>query len=303
MTTTAFYSPAYPDNQNFVAFARREMGAQVQIDNFSRDFGRLSIVWRLTGSDGSRAWLKHHEQSQLYQHELFGLERLVPALGEPTWWAAPTLMARDDELQVILMTEVEGEVLDAAPVSADEYTAMFRLAGQFIRQLHGLDVAAPDDIEAVAYLRDRLEYYLGEGETAIDASTADWARELIEQACAVEGARRVPCHMDFSPRNWLIQRRDDGIRFGVIDWERARWDLWLHDVQRMAYAHWHREPHLRDAYFVGYGREPTAAEELQLDALCLVMAIANIPWAISHHDDDFAALSRDMIERIRAKIG
>jgi hypothetical protein len=211
MTETAFHSPHHPNNQNFVEFARRQMGSQVRIDNFSRDFGRPSIVWRLTGSDGSRAWLKHHERSQLCERELLGLERFVPALGEQTWWSAPTLMTKDDGLEVILMTEVEGEVLDATAVSADECTTMFRLAGQFIRTLHDLDISAPDYcIGTAAYLRNRLEYYLGESEASIDTGTAAWARELIEQACAVQEARRVPCHMDFSPRNWLIQRREDG---------------------------------------------------------------------------------------------
>jgi thiamine kinase-like enzyme len=301
MTATAFHSPNHPDNQHFVEFARREMGAQVQIDNFSRDFGRPSIVWRLTGSDGSRVWLKHHERSQLYERELIGLERFVPALGEQTWWSSPTLITRDDRIAVILMAEVEGEVLNSTSVSAEEGTTMFRLAGQFIRKLHNLDISAPDNLGAAEYLRNRLEYYLGEGEASIDTGTVDWARGLIEQACAAEDAKRVPCHMDFSPRNWLIQRSKDGIRFGVIDWEHARWDLWLQDAQRMAYDDWHRKPHLREAYFEGYGREPTEAEALQLDAICLVTTIASIPWAVSHNDDDFAALSREVIERIRAK--
>jgi hypothetical protein len=303
MTATAFHSPNHPDNQPFVAFARREMGSQVQIDNFSRDVGRLSIVWRLTGRDGARAWLKHHERSQLYEREVLGLERFVPALGAQTWWAAPTLLTRDDSLAVLLMTEVEGEGLHAPTVSADECTTMFRLAGQFIRQLHDLDSAAPDSIGAVEYLRHRLEYYLGAGEAAIDTGTAAWARGLIEQACAGEAAKRVPCHWDFSPRNWLMQRRADGIRFGVIDWELAGCDLWVQDAQRMAYDAWHHTPPLREAYFEGYGREPTEAEALQLDAICLVTTIANIPWAISHHDDAFVARNRAVIERIRAQRG
>jgi hypothetical protein len=89
----------------------------------------------------------------------------------------------------------------------------------------------------------------------------------------------------------------------VIDWERARWDLWGQDAQRMAYGDWHHKPHLREAYFEGYGREPTEGEALQLDTICLVTAIASISWAVRHNDASFVALSRAMIERIRAKIG
>ena len=303
MTDPAFHSPDHPDNQRFIEFARLEMGSALKIDNFSRDIGRPSIVWRLTGSDGSRAWLKHHELPLLYERELLGLEQFVPALGPQTWWKSPSLIAKDDELEVILMTEVSGELLDSTPVSSDECTRMFQLAGKFIRKLHDADIRDPDGIDAGEYLRDRLQYYLGAGEKSVDEKTAAWAGELIDEACSFSGLRRVPCHMDFSPRNWLIQRGEEGTGFGVIDWERARWDLWLQDVQRMEYDHFHREPHLREAYFEGYGREPSEDEGLQLNAISLVTSIASIAWAAAHDDAQFVELSRAQIERIRTAIG
>ncbi|NQW18218.1 MAG: aminoglycoside phosphotransferase family protein [Chloroflexi bacterium] len=303
MNEVRFHSPEHMDNQKYVDFVRREMGSRVQIDNFSRDFGRPSIVWRLTRNDGSRAWFKHHEMRRLYERELIGLEQFVPALGTQTWWQSPTVISRDDELAVILMTEVSGELLDSTPVSSDERTRMFRMAGRFIRKLHDADISDPEGIDAAEHLRDRMAHYLGQGEKAVDDATATWARELIDDACSVTGVRRVPCHMDFSPRNWLILRDEPGTGFGVIDWERTRWDLWQQDVQRMEYDHFHREPHLRDAYFEGYGRDPTEHEQLQLNTISLVTAIASIPWAIDHNDATFVELSRTQIERIREKVG
>ncbi|GEM_PF-1167830 len=303
MTKPAFHSPEHPDNQQFVDYAQRQIGSAVQIENRSRDFGRPSIVWRLRSSDGSLAWLKHHESATLYERELIGLEQFVPALGVQTWWQSPRVISRDDDLAVILMTEVEGELLDETPVSSDECTLMFKMAGRFIRKLHDVGIPDPDGIDPAEYLRDRLDYYLSAGEEAIDEQTATWVRELIHEASSLPGLQRVPCHMDFSPRNWLIQRNEEGTGFGVIDWERTRWDLWLQDVQRMEYDHFHREPHLRDAYFEGYGREPTEDEGLLLNTLSLVTAIGSIPWAISHNDEYFAELSRTQIERIRTAIG
>ena len=71
----------------------------------------------------------------------------------------------------------------------------------------------------------------------------------------------------------------------------------------MEYDHFHNEPHLRDAYFEGYGRGPSDSERLQLNAISLVTAIASIPWAIAHDDAYFAELSRTQIERIRTAVG
>ena len=127
------------------------------------------------------------------------------------------------------------------------------------------------------------------------------ARGLIDRACAHGPVSAVPCHRDFSPRNWLLQRTGTGIRLGVIDWERGGPDVWLQDVQRMAYDHWHRKPRLRDAFFEGYGRTPTETERLQLDAICMVGAISSIAWADAHNDPTFAAVSRDIIARVKAR--
>lgn len=301
MSHFEFHSPDHPDNLQFVDFAQREMGSEVQIENYSRDFGRPSIVWRLVASDGSRAWLKHHESSRQFERELIGLERFIPALGEQTWWSSPILVAMDRDAEVILMTEVEGEILDTAVTSTDEDRTMFRLAGRFVRKLHDLASFEPNEATVPIDLKDRSEHYLVAGETSIDAETMRWARGLVDQACRVGNITPVPCHRDFSPRNWLINRRQSGIKFGVIDWERTGHDLWLQDIQRMVYDHWHHRPHLRHAFFEGYGREPTDAEQLQLDTICLVGAIASVSWADRHHDTNFSSINRKVIERIRAR--
>lgn len=301
MNDVAFHSPAHSDNQKFVEFARLEIGSRVQIDNFSRDFGRPSIVWRLTGSDGSRTWLKHHESQTQFCRELIGLESYVPALGDQTWWSSPTLVAKNDTLDVILMSEVDGEILATTTIPADDEWTMFCFAGRFARMLHDLDCTSANKTDASTNLRDRLEYYLTMGEASVDVDTIVWTRSLINQASRDSQFIPVPCHRDFSPRNWLFKKNISGIRFGVIDWERSGQDLWLQDVQRMSYDHWHNKPQLREAYFEGYGREPTVTEKLQLDALCLVGAIAGISWAITHNDFRFAATNRETIARIRLR--
>jgi len=303
MTGPAVHSPAHSENRSLVDFARREMGSKVKIENASRDIGRLTIIWRLTGSDGSRTWLKHHERTELYQRELTGLEVFVPKLGRQTWWCAPAVIAKDDQIEAILMSEVEGAILESASVSVEEIETMFSLAGKFSRMLHDLDYSTTDGNDAQTYSPDRLFAYLNEARQSVDEDILNWAQKRVEKYFSETSIRRVPCHMDYSPRNWIIQRSHEGIRFGVIDWERARPELWLHDIQRLAYDDWHREPGLRDRYFLGFGRQLTKTEEQQLDVLCVVMSIASINWAQSKGDNEFVAHSRTVIERVLMKHG
>ena len=169
-----FSDPSNPKNERLLAFARFTMGSKVGVNDASRDFGRPSIVWRLSGSDGLRAWLKHHESGTQYRRERLGLEVIVPALAENGWWSSPELISKDDELEAVLMTEVEGEVLATASVSDDERKEMYRLAGRFSQMLHAVDLDAPDGVDSVSHLRAGLERYLDVGLPHVDGCIDTW---------------------------------------------------------------------------------------------------------------------------------
>jgi hypothetical protein len=146
------------------------MGSATAFEDLSRGCGRPSIIWRLTGFDGSHAWLKHHEMPMLFDRELTGLEQFVPALGEQTWWSSPIIIAKDSDVKVLLMTEVEGELLDTTAVTPEEQTTMFRLAGRFASKLHDTRLAVPDgQTNGLARLRDQLNHYLNAGKDSVDS--------------------------------------------------------------------------------------------------------------------------------------
>jgi thiamine kinase-like enzyme len=112
-----------------------------------------------------------------------------------------------------------------------------------------------------------------------------------------DGLKLVPVHCDYSPRNWLVEDGRNAI--GVIDWERARPGYWVEDFHRMTLDHWWRRPALRDAYFDGYGREPSEKERRQAGMVSLVNAIGGVPWAIGHGDTQFEAHNRRVIATLR----
>ena len=87
------------------------------------------------------------------------------------------------------------------------------------------------------------------------------------------GVRRVPCHRDFGPRNWLW---DDAAGLSVIDFEHAQPGIWWVDVNRLIDESWHADPGLEDAFWLGYGRRPDAHERRLGDALRLLYAVGTV---------------------------
>jgi hypothetical protein len=70
--------------------------------------------------------------------------------------------------------------------------------------------------------------------------------------------RGVPCHLDFQPRNWLVNTCGD---LSLVDFEHARVDLPVRDLVRLRFRIWPDRPALREAFLTGYGRPLTPDED------------------------------------------
>ena len=278
-------------------FAASILGSGLRIEDRSRSFGRQSVLWQITDSDGNRFWLKRHDLH--YKRELNALENWVPLLGDATWWRSSEVIGKSDDLEAMVLTNVEGGLLDETGVSPEECAEMFFLAGKFARKLHDVEPVSHDLGDSVEYFAAYGERYLAHADGVLDAETMRWARDVWDGGSAFNDIRFVRVHMDYSPRNWIIDRQEEGIRFGVIDWERARIEYWLHDTQRMQQDHFYREPALKESFFDGYGHQLTDGEERHLQLLSMVGAIGAVPWAIEYGDKRFAQNSREIVERLR----
>lgn len=187
------------------------------------------MLWRV--DDGNeRFWLKQHEGKILYERELSALSRYASRVDRVT---VPAIVQRDDELGVMLLTNVSGSHPDELELSSDESTEMYRLAGAAARSLHELPLDDPPDAPYSDHFIASMERALALSQPHLDADTIGWVRQAADDGAAFEGSPYVNAHIDYSPRNWLVERRRDGLRLGVIDWKRARVDHWLQDVKRM----------------------------------------------------------------------
>lgn len=105
------------------------------------------------------------------------------------------------------------------------------------------------------------------------------------------GVKRVRCHRDFQPRNWVIS--DDGL--GVLDFEHAAPDHPLTDAVKVL-------DHIdadSPAFRAFLGCELTSGQRAQLRDLRLLHGLATLAWGHRHDDAGFRELGRSVLASVR----
>lgn len=178
---------------------------------------RMSLVLRIRDASDTVWFLKHHADLTRYRAELNAYRDWVPALLD----AAPGLRAFDDPLQAMILSAAPGIQAQwpsskiggpAADRSAEQ--AIQHAAGRILRRLHDAQSALPwPDFAAVkAEQFDRLKPAAA---ALLEWRTLEIAGAQVAALADIPGPARVPCHHDYTPRNWLV----DGGRLHVIDFE------------------------------------------------------------------------------------
>jgi Ser/Thr protein kinase RdoA (MazF antagonist) len=284
-------------SKELAAFAERILGDGLTFEHRGWNL-KVSKVWRVTATDGRACYLKQHEEARLHRQDVHASAAWVPLLPA----VAPRLVASDLTLLAALFTEVRGRVMSEVGLTEPDQRVAYRQAGMFARELHSLPLDIQQPSSPPARMRTRMERSCEEARDLIDGSTLKWALDAIGDGSVFDGERLVPCHRDYSPRNWLVDFEGVRLVWGVIDFERGYPDSWLFDVQRMWNDEWVSRPDLKEAFFDGYGRNPTQIEVRQVQLICLRMAIGTVSWATRYGDLPFARWARGAIERLKREM-
>lgn len=241
-------------------------------------------VWRIELESREPIILKQHAHARGFTQELTALRR-VAALAD----RVPTLLAHDERLRAIAMTELPGH--DA--ITQSPTPAIWHAAGSLRAAFDRLAIDDDDPIplaDAIAARRDRG---LARAAQWLDADTLARARAAITPDAFMHRTRRF-AHRDFGPHNW----RRDPTRpdwLGVIDFGHARDDDPAIDLVR-ATAPPHDDPALRAAFLAGWGCTSDTSVEQSLSWL---HAIATATWGREHGDPVFTALGDAALARCR----
>ncbi|MFD9888814.1 phosphotransferase family protein [Amycolatopsis sp. NPDC059027] len=245
-------------------------------------------VLALRGED-EREWIaKTVLQKRNYQRERDAyLNWASPLRGH-----VPELLHHDDELRLLLLARLPGELVQDHPAefSADVHFQ----AGALTRRLH--DVAAPEaDPEFGARLLRKFENVVARADGLVPADGVTFTRRMLRALIDQPPPSVVPCHRDNQPRNWLI---DDAGVVRFIDFGRVERDVWVADLHRLHFREWATRPDLREAFLSGYGRRPSAPDLALFRTYNAFSAVSTIVWAHEHDDVAFEAHGRTMLTEV-----
>ncbi len=308
-----------PFSDELRAWAENAVGRPLKFVGESSHTHGESRVWKLRSESGQTDYyLKSHRQAGKWRGEVNAYRAGWAASLGPNF--APRLLAYRDgdntRPRAVLLSALRGEVMEKVPLGVDAERAAWRKAGAALRHLHDCAVntwfggcdengdseGATPETDPVRFVAGGVEAYIARCERfgGLDTGAIDWARETLPGwADSLTGETPVPCHRDYTPRNWLAES-ESGAWTGVIDFEHARWDVRARDLARSFDHDFVARPDLQDAFFAGYSSGPPDTQLLrQIKALRLIGALATYGWAREHNDPAFAEQNKNALLRLR----
>ena len=257
---------------------------------------QMSVVLRLRDAQGGRWFLKSHRDRERYDAEVTAYRAWVPSLGS----LAPRLRGADGSLPAIILSEVPGEpapwpAADPRPLSASQRSAeqaVQRAAGEALRRFHEAQALPWRDFGAAKLAEFDLLKPSAAG--LLGARELGRARSAVADLVSVGPAGRVPCHRDFTPRNWLV---GDGM-VRIVDFEWSRLDVWVSDLARLHIGVWDGRPDLREAFLAGYGRDLSDTDRRVLHGCAVLTATWLVVRARETHQPKFEDASRTALRRL-----
>lgn len=248
-----------------------------------------SRVWRAHGAAGGVWFVKVHQNDRFHTRETRALRSWVPALGA----AGPRLVAADPELRAAVLTAVDGRSLHGAVLTPDEEREVFRAIGELAARIHA---CAPPPTEPTAASTDpyaKLERHLEAARPHLEPGDEEYVRWVAEHTRLLPPLDAVVTHGDLQLRNLLLAG-DGTLR--VIDFERSEPQPAVRDFVRLLDTLGPRDD-LLEAFFNGYGRRLTEAEEAHLAAVAVLDAVSGIGFGSRLGDPELVERGRRTLAR------
>lgn len=239
-----------------------------------------SQVWRVEAQTRT-AFLKCHRRANKFDQERNAYSAWLSDL--PT----PEPIASHHDPNALLLSAVPGNLVQNLTLSKAQTLQVYEQAGDFLGRLHRLKVEDKEAVTLPDAVATRLEFWLNKVGEIVSRQDIEFVRNHMNEALPyLRDKRRVPCHRDYTARNWLL----DGADFYVIDFEHAHRDFYLHDLGKQFAEVWRFQSELGEAFLSGYGLELDDDARSYLTRVAAFNALTTIGWARAHGDTAFEEL-------------
>lgn len=303
------------EHDEIIAWCESVLGSVEVLSDHTREHpGERASITRLRAAVGD-AILKFIPDPAHWDSEVHSYEHWAQAFGP----FAPRLIAVRENAQsapgAVLISALPGRVLEDLQISDGQSIEVWRSAGKALRALHSIEPGpffgplrrdgSPREepvAKAQDYVAQELERWTERG-LRLDCLLPEElavVRAAQERTTAFLGERPTACHRDYCPANWLVT--DAGEWAGVIDFEFAYWDVRATDFTRYPNWEWIDHPERIAAFFEGYGRALTPAEEEQRLVCHVQYALAAVVWGMENDYFGFAAEGRRAFEHLAKRL-
>ena len=277
-------------------WAESILGPVQDSEDASWDHGNSNVT-RLGLASGDGAYLKCYRSPGKFRQEHSAYRDWCPQLPS----CAPLLGATETPARALVIGAMPGRPLlgqsgdgpGTLPVTDQRWA--YRQAGRFLRDLHRLSAVDSDPLPIPEAWRLRAQTWARRAGSTLSGGELEAVLEIADSPWpeGVPLPRRVPCHRDFTERNWLVE----GDQFTVIDFEHARMDWALVDVERALSAIPAGGAGLAEAFLEGYGCDEGVAPFQLLRRVTVVAALSQVVWAVEHSDEAFERAGRERLRR------
>lgn len=275
---------SHPDRR-LIEFASRFLAQGEPVDDPSLP----EHVIRLRDANERRFVAKRHRTPERFQRERHAYTTWTAALGDH----APQLLAADPGIQALLLTDLPGVPATALTIDSNTELRIHEDAGKLLRRLHEARPARPSP-RIGPELAERLHRWTDRAAGLLNAGERRVLRRHAHALAISIPMEATVCHLDFQPRNWIVQAG----AVHLIDFEHARIDARVRDLARLRYRHWARRQSLQRAFLSGYGRELTNAESRALHHFGAIEAVTSLVRAHRVNDPDLAVHGRAVLGQL-----
>lgn len=250
---------------------------------------RVWLVPRVGGGTVGQVIIKQHLGSRGFVQERQALSQWSHE-GRIGTTSVPRLLAVDEQLKLLVLERLPGRTPseDDPPELA---AAQHRAAGRFLAALHRLAITDPDPMPLHEALARRWQAWHASCVDLLEPDARSLCAAIEPEVELFRAERRVACHRDFTPSNWLWDASGSAPGLAVVDFEHARLDLGWVDLAKLAVGAWQGHPVRLAAFLDGYGRWDADGWS-RLRWVVALHGLGCLAWGRRHGDSQFSAEGR-----------